>query len=1170
MKACPSEEVFLKLLSEELAEPVAATLHGHIEDCPTCRALLAEMGRAVEPSVERDPPVVDADCYKIEAHLSSGGLGNIFRARDLRLGREVAIKQLRVDSADALVRFRREALVTSRLQHPAIVPVYEAGRWPSGEPFYAMKLVAGRSLQEVIADTATLDERLALLPKIIIVADAIAYAHAEGVIHRDLKPANILVGAFGETVVIDWGLARRLSDAEPTESGMGAPEALAGLTVAGTIIGTPAYMPPEQARAEAVDERADVYALGAVLYNLLAGVPPYQGLTSAAIVAKVLAEEPPPVDDLVPEIPEDLAAIIHKAMARQPADRYPSAKELATDLERFQAGRLVSARRYSRGTLLVRWLGRNRMRLAVAALLLLGLSGTVVANVQRLRRMRNDAVRRRNDLILAQARSALLYDPTAALAWVKAYLPDGTDLRAAHEIATTALSLGTARHIFHGPPDQEANVVVSPDGALIARGPQVWDVAARTQRSLPAPANVTWLGNWISHDGSRLIATNFTPIIHAWDLRTGRHQQLVGSGEEWNIGLTSDEKWLVAGGSDGIVRRFAFQSGETRVLGRHQGAIFGVVVSPADDWAATICADGHIGLWRVDGSAQALLAEGEGYPNNLAWSPDGRWFVTGGSEGAVKMWNLGTRAGREVVRHSGNVLSVAVSADGKWVASGGQDGIVRAFNVVTGARRELHGHEQTVRRVAFLPDGELATGGGDRTVRLWDLTTGAARKLVGLDSAVTDLGVSDDGRTLATATDLGTVQVWRLPPPPRVLVAATDDSPFPWASASADGRRLVWSGRSRQVHLVDVATGETRRLPLDGLHATRQALTADATTVATWGDDGTLRLWDFARAESRWSRPSDEPLATAEISADGAYVASASASGHVRLWTLASGELHTGTLGPFWRATLRFSADSRWLYGVNGDRLVLWNTSDGRERIIKIPETGNIASYGERGLMSPDNKWVVASGHDGSILLVDVAAGTTRVLGRHTGTVAALAWSADGRKVATGALDRVILVCDVVSGSCAELRGHEGLVRELAFSPDGARLASAGYDNVIRIWDLGEGLQRRILRGHTDTPVYLAFSADGGQLRSLGCDRTVRDWSLRDAAESPPIAQLSGWLEELTSAAVGSNEKIGSLFRSASGPLSGSPQSSTPAGSATGSDRAGFAPAAPGSRTPPR
>jgi tRNA A-37 threonylcarbamoyl transferase component Bud32 len=348
-------------------------------------------------------PVVAPGRYKVEGELGRGGLGRVLRARDRVLDRPVAIKELLEPTAGASTRFVREALITARLQHPAIVPVHDAARWSGDRVFYAMKLVAGRPLSEAIAAGRTPRERLALLPSVIAVADAIAYAHSEGVIHRDLKPANVLVGDFGETVVIDWGLAKDLSTAvEPTpaDDGPYRRAVAADATAAGSMLGTLAYMPPEQIDGSGVDARADVYALGAMLYHVLGGVAPHTGDSFQAVVGRILAGERTPLAQLAPDLPSDLHAIVNRAMAVDPAERYPSARELAEDLRRFQAGRLVVAHRYTWSERVRRWLGRHRAVAGVvaAATLVLGAYGAwsvqrIVEESRRADRERDAAVR---------------------------------------------------------------------------------------------------------------------------------------------------------------------------------------------------------------------------------------------------------------------------------------------------------------------------------------------------------------------------------------------------------------------------------------------------------------------------------------------------------------------------------------------------------------------------------------------------------------------------------------------------------------------------------------------------------------------------------------------------------------------------------------------------------
>ena len=362
---CLDDMDVLDYIDARLPDAQFAAVQDHLDGCIDCLNLVAQLTGA--------NPRAGIDGLTLGRTISSGGMGVVVEAFDTKLERRIALKLPRSDDPLAQRRFDREVKITARLQHPAIVPVYAAGTLGDGEKYYAMRLVDGDTLDVAIDRATTPTARLALVRAVTTVAGAIAYAHSQGVLHRDIKPANVLVGKFGEVVVIDWGLARDIGTddhASPLAAGSVQPLADDTRTVDGTVVGTPAYMAPEQARGEPVDERADVFALGALLYHVLRGAPPVR--------SGDLAE--------LPALPRDLVAIVGRAMSSEPALRYPTAAELVADLERFEAGQLVGAREYSLRQLVGRWIRRHRAVLTVSAIAIVALIAIGASSIARILR----------------------------------------------------------------------------------------------------------------------------------------------------------------------------------------------------------------------------------------------------------------------------------------------------------------------------------------------------------------------------------------------------------------------------------------------------------------------------------------------------------------------------------------------------------------------------------------------------------------------------------------------------------------------------------------------------------------------------------------------------------------------------------------------------------------
>jgi len=371
-------------------------------------------GRAGAPHAWR---VRSPERYRIIAEHARGGIGRVLRAVDVELGRTVALKELIRDDAVSRERFIREATITCQLEHPGIVPVYDAGVWPNGELFYEMKFIDGSSLRDLLRESAGVRERLSYLSGFVSVADAMAYAHDRGIVHRDLKPSNIVVGGFGEVMIVDWGLAKSID--ETADETRDTSTSIAGdVTIDGAVVGTPAYMAPEQARGGTVDQRSDVFALGAILYELLSGSPPFDA-DSFERRRRGDAVSPRSPLDTDPGVPKDLAAIALRALSPEPSDRYRDAGDLAREVRRFQDGQLVRARRYTPLELATRWLWRKRAWVGAVAVA----AGFATALTAARRHQAVEPLCKN-----AQKRIAATWNPSTESAWRDSMLASGSPL----------------------------------------------------------------------------------------------------------------------------------------------------------------------------------------------------------------------------------------------------------------------------------------------------------------------------------------------------------------------------------------------------------------------------------------------------------------------------------------------------------------------------------------------------------------------------------------------------------------------------------------------------------------------------------------------------------------------------------------------------------------------
>jgi eukaryotic-like serine/threonine-protein kinase len=1025
--------------------------------------------------------VIAPEHYVFGAELARGGMGRIVRAHDRRLGRDVAIKEL-LQGHD-VVRFEREARITARLAHPAIVAIHEAGRWPSGEPFFAMKLVAGTSLDKRLAATQSFAERLALVPNVIAAVDALAYAHDERVIHRDLKPANILVGNYAETVVIDWGLAKdlRSSDADELSVGpfRGGGE---GETVAGAVMGTPAYMPPEQADGDPVDERADVYALGALLYHVLAGKPPYGGKTTEAVLAAVLKGPPPPLAEVVPEAPIELGAIVDKAMARVPDDRFASARPMADELRRFQTGQLVTSHRYTAGELVRRWLRRHRAPVAVGAIAFVTLAvagvasvAKIVAEQRRADREAADATARADRGTLERARALLDTDPTAAVAALADLGPGAPEWRAARTVIADARARGIAR-VLHDDGAPITDLAFSADGAYLAAiaGSELiaWNLdTGVTGRLLGAgelgsPRTFAWSG----HD-----------ILHVdWRGRLGRWHPFASGDDLVLPDVDHDSLDLAPGGR--YLATADNNDGEVLELATGRRIPIGVVQAFAWD------RDGHTLLVfdrrareirRVDVATgttmrfpfphegvHALAMAGE---RIYAGDFDGT-FVAGGSA-----WPTGqTGAVAALVALPDGRLASAISRAGSPVPGELVDRTDEAVVTISDGSTDvarLLGHRASVKALAVSPSGQLASGDNHGEVRIWTRTPVAFKHghdrvpAAFLDVARAHLVVAHAATAtsidLATGATSTTERTFGLagPLPKEYVFPVGDDSTLDaprFAARAARSDRWITIDLRDHAWVWDAATGGRELCEDTGL----AVISADGTRVATFDHDQ-LHEWD-ARTGSGSDENDHTSAAALAIAPDGSQVA----------------------------------------VGTEIAQLLLYR--GGTSRAVEMPKQATDAS----ALAFSADGTVLAAGFDTDIRIVTVATGDLRVLRGHEGAIVALRFVDDGRLVSTST-DRTVRVWDVAAGTSHVLRGHTAPVTTVDVVGD--RAVTVGADHGVRLWDIPSEVGRPLV-GHDAAPVFAGFTANG---EVIAVDEDGRLSRYRD--DTPPgEAALRVWIAALT------------------------------------------------------
>ncbi len=1036
--------------------------------------------------------------YAIVGELGRGGMGVVYKAEQTKLKRLVALKMiLGGDAAGAqqLGRFRAEAEAVARLQHPNIVQVYEVGEH-GGLPFFSLEYCAGGSLAQRLDGTPLQARSAAGLVETL--ARAIHAAHERQIVHRDLKPANVLLTGDGVPKITDFGLAKKMDATE-------------ALTQSGAVMGTPSYMAPEQALGKTRDSgpATDIYALGALLYELLTGRPPFKGATAMDTMLQVAVDEPVPPSRLQPKLPADLETICLKCLEKSSSRRYATAQALADDLHHYLAGEPILARPAGGAERCWKWARRRpalASLLAVSALgLLTMLIGVVYFTVQ-LRQERNTALVQKG-LAETSAADARRQEEKTRL---QEQLTDKERQRAEAREADARRDLDQSRRSL-------LTAQLWRVAGLLEHQPmEALDRLEDRNACPPDLRDFTWRYY-------RSLYTEWKPVL------LQGHRGAVES-----VAVRGDGKLLASasGGADPCIKLWdPATRKEIATLRGHKGDVNCVAFSPDGALLASGGDDKTVKLWDVDKKQViATLEKHSGKLTCLAFSPDGKWLVSSSmvfdpienakntdwrfNKGELRLWNVAERKHERLLYSTPEtgIEAVAFAPDGRTVAIGTTQACDMRLIAVDTGKVINHSHGSGwIYRVAYSPDGQtVAWTAASQLGFLLDVARNQTRlTLRGHQSDVNGLAWSPDGKTLATGSTDGVIKLW------------------------------------------DPATGKERlTLRGGGGRIDNLAFTSDGNALVV-AQGNRIALWDLSPRSSWATYPANKGFRAVALSQDGQTLA-ASVAGErkLKLWNPSSGKERLLDLDTGSGTTLAFSPSGGLLaVGTHGwkenknttqktalltGECQLWDTNAARK-------VATLKTMTERAVtavaFTPDGRSLITGDAAGQVTLWDVTdpekTNEGVLLGRHRAAVSALTLSADGRTLATGAGDGLIKLWDLAERrERTPLKGQFVRVTGLAFLDKGESLACTGLDGRVRIWDVAAGKERFSLPIQPNAIHSLAVSEDGNTL-ALACqDRTIKLWGLPSRQLR---AVLLGHTREVTAVTFSHD---GKFLLSASAPIS--------------------------------
>ena len=997
--------------------------------CPKCLGLL---GFAPAATSAADAGLLRLGDYELLEEIARGGMGVVYRARQLSLNRIVAVKVVLhgpFASPEFVRRFRTEAEAEAALRHPNIVSIHEVGEH-DGHHFLSMEYIEGQNFAELVREKPLPARRAAGYLKTI--AEAVQHAHQSGVLHRDLKPSNVLLDIFDQPRVMDFGLAKLVHHDDE-------------LTTTGQVLGSPNHMPPEQAAGKFSDSspQSDVYSLGAILYQLLTSRPPFQGETLQEILAQVQNAEPIPPRRLNPSVPADLQTLCLKCLQKEPARRYRSAQELADDLGHFLANEPIHARPVSLAERAWLWCRRRPVLAALSAALVVAVAFGLAGILWQWRRAEVNA---QGELI-----QRLIAEDNAAKTRLNLYASDVA-------LAARAMQRGD-----FGLARRTLDALRPESGGPDLRGFEwryLWDLCRGNQSA--TLTGHTWIVTCtaFSPDGKRLATGSMDGTARIWDAAT--HTNIatlkVSDHAAWSVAFTPDGKALMTADTEGV--QF-WNADSWQVITNFPGKLAalsrdGTLLATADSSPFAWEPAGAVTLW--DWRTGQRLRRFDLPGRALALSPDGSRLAVAGEKTGIHIFDAGSGKRLRSFATEKPVWSLNFSPDGRRLASAGWSSEVSLWNPADDSPpQKISGHRLNVWSAVFSPDGAtIVTTGSDQTLRLWDAATLQPKNVLrGHQSEVWCAAFSPDGQQLVTGGKDQNVMLWPTDAPARreALPHANEMRPI----FSPDGTRLItvnpnsgwtsalWTVDARKLVAPTLANGQR----VVGFSPDGQQV------VAFDGDEDALEFWPPEGGEPE-RRVLLEGVSKERrqfifrgMSPEQEFFFATDKTGLIRIWNAATGRLVATLKGP-------------------------------------EPPIRN-AVLGPKG-----RQFAVSVERENFTRLYDGESRREVRLAGHRDFVSGLAFSPDGATLATGSMDGTIRLWDTVTGrETAALPGHMQETTDVAFSPDGRTLASLSQNESLKLWHLPT-LREVFTEEFPHAGMALQFSSDGRRLAVVTDEQKLR------------------------------------------------------------------------------